>query len=106
MTPLAVAIGAALFLTGYAAGRTRPLSRLDDWAWEQVYQAGRTGRRGVWWWAAQVVFAVECAVILAVRPRRTLRQWREVRERRRSGPRRAAAPQFDPDWAAKRAANR
>lgn len=106
MHPILVA--AVFFTLGYAAHAVRPLHRLDNWAWAQVDRRVRDwrrdpdARRRPGWWAAQVVFAVECAAILAVRPRRTVRRWREVRAERRTGPVREPAPEFDPEWAAKR----
>jgi hypothetical protein len=103
---LLAAAGAALFALGYAARCVRPLQRLDDWAWDQVDRRARELRDGParkrpGWWAAQAVFAVEVAGLFVVRPRQMARQWRH---RNDPPPPRGPALQFDPEWAAKRAA--
>ncbi|MEW1638615.1 hypothetical protein AB0469_31725 [Streptomyces sp. NPDC093801] len=64
---------------GYLAGRARPAPRASDWAWLQIDR--RRAPRSSWrWWAAQPVFAVEIAVLLATRPRATVHAWRTRNE--------------------------
>jgi len=67
---LAVAV-----VAGYLVGRARPARRASDWAaWQFI---GRPVPRSSWrWWAAQPIFAVEIARLLAIQPRRTVRAWR------------------------------
>ncbi|MEU9065847.1 hypothetical protein AB0D60_02985 [Streptomyces sp. NPDC048306] len=95
------------FALGYGARCVRPLSRIDDWAWEQIHVRTRdlrdnpARRRRPGWWLAQAVFAVEILGALAVRPRQTAHAWRH---RHDPPPARGPAPVIDPDWAAKRRA--
>lgn len=94
---LAAAAGASV--AAYWAGRARLGHRVLSWAEDRSY-----GPRTAGWWVAQVVGLVALVWVETVHPRRSAanrRAWREAREARRG-----SAPQFDPDWAAKRAANR
>lgn len=104
---LAVA-AAAVAAASYWTGRARPGRLLLSWAEDHG-----TGPHGPVWWAAQVVGLAAVAWMVTVHPRRAAenrRHWREARNRKRSPAmeiprvRRVPAPQFDPDWAAKRGA--
>lgn len=104
---IAVLLAAAAgFGLGYAARHVRPLSALDEWAWDQVHRRSRDlrvgpARKRPGWYGAQAVFAAEVFGLFVVHPRRMARQWRH---RNDPPPPRSPAPQFDPEWAAKRAA--
>lgn len=105
---ITASVGASV--AAYWAGRVRLGHRLLSWAEDRSYGPHTPG-----WWVAQVVGLVALLWVLTVHPRRSAanrRAWREARDVRR-GPaieiphrRRAPAPQFDPDWAAKRSADR
>lgn len=77
---------AVALVTGYLLGHLRTLSRtagaIEDWAWRQTRRLNP--RRHAAWWLAQGVFAVMCGMALVFMPRQTLRNWRDVRERRRA----------------------
>lgn len=64
----------AAVVVGYVLGRARLGHRASDWAHWLMY--GRRLTRCDWqWWAAQPVFAVEIAYLIATRPRVTWRAW-------------------------------
>lgn len=102
----AMAVAAAVVVASYWAGRVRLGRRMLSWAEDRD-----AGPHGPAWWAAQGIGLVAVAWMLTVHPRRVAanrRSWREARNQQRSPAvgiprvRRAPAPQFDPDWAAKR----
>lgn len=95
----------ALLAAGYVLGRWRPAPRILHWA------EGRSERdHGPGWWLAQAVGVAALAWVWTVHPRRSAanrRSWREAqRERIEFRGQFVAAPERDPDWAAKRAAER
>lgn len=75
MTVLAVLSAAVALVAGYVLGRARLGHRASDWAhWLMCARTVPTKRE--WrWWAAQPVFAVEIAYLIATRPRATWRAW-------------------------------
>ncbi|MCT2591112.1 hypothetical protein LHJ74_14540 [Streptomyces sp. N2-109] len=74
MLTLAISAAAAL-AAGYVLGRIRPARRASDWAWCTIRRSAVT--RNTWrWWATQPVFGVEIVLLLATRPRATVRAWR------------------------------
>ncbi|MFE6225450.1 hypothetical protein [Streptomyces sp. NPDC057854] len=76
MTQTALAAVALALAAGYLTGRIRPGHRASDWAHWLTYRQNPVTRREWRWWAAQAVFAVEIAALLATHPRRTLHNWR------------------------------
>jgi hypothetical protein len=87
MTAMYVLVGIGL---GYLLRCWRPARRALAWA--QGQRAGSTS-----WWLAQPVLAVAVVTLFVRRPlqsRRNVRSWAEDQ--------RPAAPQFDPEWAARR----
>jgi heme exporter protein D len=105
-----LAAGAVAAAASYWAGRVHLGRRLLSWAEDRD-----SGPHGPVWWAAQGVGLVAVAWMLTVHPRRAAanrRSWREARNQQRSTAmetprvRRAPAPEFDPDWAAKHGADR
>jgi hypothetical protein len=86
----AAGVAAALacaWISGDAIGRGRPGRALTAWADWQVVTAPR---RSASFWAGAVVVATVACVLIALRPRRSIRNWRAWRERDR---RRALAAQ-------------
>jgi hypothetical protein len=77
LTLLLVAAAAA----GYLTGRTRPARALSNWAERLPWRRPGFSRHEWRWWAAQPVYAVQIAVLLATRPRHTIQVWREWRRR-------------------------
>ncbi len=71
MTGAAIATAVALLLVGYVLGRLRLGSRLDDWMWRH-----EPARRAPRWWLREAY----CAVLLASRPRATIRALRAPRQ--------------------------
>jgi hypothetical protein len=79
---------AAALAAGYLLGRARPARALSSWAERLPWQRPAITRRHWQWWAAQPVYAVQIAVLLATRPRASVRAWRT----RNDPPPRSPAP--------------
>lgn len=73
---LTAAIALTALATGYALGRARLGHRASDWAHWNTYRPNPLTRREWRWWAAQPVFAVEIAALLATHPVRTVKAWK------------------------------
>lgn len=80
---------------GYAAGRVRPLDRLDTWVWRQFTFYGP------WLVGSKPRQAVLIAAHVLVRPAVSWNAWRH---RNDPPPGRAPAPEFDPQRAEHRTA--
>lgn len=77
-------------VAGYFTGRARPARRAFRWADRQIYSR-RVTRHTSWrWYAAQAVYVIPAAVLLATRPRATARAWRA----RNDPPPRSPAPRL------------
>ena len=99
MTPLTAAAAAlGLLAAGYTLGRLQPARRASDWANWQKYDHTMQ-RHSARWWAMFVVLSAENLTWLVVHPVQGARAWKH---RNDPPPPLSPAPQFDPDWAAKR----
>lgn len=85
---------------GYALGRYRPAHRMSDWAHWQTYGKAQERRTARWWTVWAVISAEEIGWLLR-HPTRTGHAWKH---RNDPPPPPVPAPQFDPDWVAKRRA--
>lgn len=98
LTAVAVALAAGL-AAGYALGAREAVPRLLSWAEDATTPGWRTWK----FWPAAPIILIALAWMWTVHPRRTLAN---VRAWRQPPPPRGPALTFDPDWAAKRRANR
>jgi hypothetical protein len=91
---------AAAVLASYGIGRYQPGRRASDWANSRQYD--RTIRRhSTRWWARWLVLSAENIGWLIAHP---VQGWHAWQHRNDPPPPLSPAPQFDPDWAAKRRA--
>lgn len=97
----AIAVTAAVALpAGYILGRVQPARRASDWANWKKYDSNLRSNR-LRWWAVFVVLSIENLGWLLAHP---VQGWHAWKHRNDPPPPLAPAPQFDPDWAAKRRA--
>lgn len=92
---------AAALAMGYAIGRARLGHRASQWAAWQI--VGTTRPTGPIWWLGYTVRSVEELGWLLTHP---VQGWHAWRHRNDPPPPRSPALKFDPEWAAKRHANR